>query len=400
MAHTTSDPPWLSLPAEISGVLRPVVGDIVEAIIEGIPRDVPVYAMPMEGRFGQGVRQGVTVALNRFLDLPGTRLDALSPDGKWIYERLGRGEVRSGRTLESLLAAYRYGARVTFRAISRLVDVSQMPPDVLLALGESLFAYIDEISAASAQGYAQEQSERAGEQQRLRVELLEMLLRGDSSEGGPARLAAAVGWALPESVVVALVPFPHVEGLRAGLGPDGLVAERGTDVVVVFPSTSAPRRRRELERALTGRRAVVGPPRPWQQAGESLQLATSAGAHGIGRSLDPDADGAAGDDATVWVEDHLAELVVRAEPLATDDLARRRLAPLDGLRPLVRARLTETLLSWLRHQGQRAPIAHDLFVHQQTVGYRVAQLKQIFGDDLDDPEVRFELELVLRAGHR
>jgi hypothetical protein len=398
VAQTTSDPPWLYLPAEISTALRPVVRDIVEAIIEGIPRDVPVYAMPMEGRFGQGVRQGVTVALHRFLDLPGTRLEALSPEGKWVYESLGRGEVRSGRSLESLLAAYRYGARVTFRAISRLVDVSQMPPDVLLALGESLFAYIDEISAASAQGYAQEQSERAGEQQRLRAELLEMLLRGDSSDGGPARLAAAVGWTLPESVVVALVPSPHVEGLRAGLGPEGLVAERGTDVVVVFPATTIPRRRRELERALAGRRAVVGPPRPWQQAGESLQLATSAEAHGIGHSLDRIADAQAG--ATVWVEDHLAELIVRAEPLATDDLARRRLAPLDDLRPLVRARLTETLLSWLRHQGQRAPIADELFVHQQTVGYRVHQLKEIFGEDLDDPEVRFELELVLRAGHR
>ena len=39
-------------------------------------------------------------------------------------------------------------------------------------------------------------------------------------------------------------------------------------------------------------------------------------------------------------------------------------------------------------------------MHQQTVGYRVAQLRQIFGADLDDPEARFELELVLRAGHR
>jgi DNA-binding PucR family transcriptional regulator len=34
------------------------------------------------------------------------------------------------------------------------------------------------------------------------------------------------------------------------------------------------------------------------------------------------------------------------------------------------------------------------------VGYRVAQLKELFGDVLDDPEARFELELVLRAGHR
>lgn len=396
MAQDTSDPPWLSLPAEVTTVLRPVVGDIVEAIIEGIPRDVPVYAMPMEGRFGQGVRRGVTVALNRFLDLPGTRLPALSEDGKWVYENLGRGEVRSGRSLESLLAAYRYGARVTFRAISRTVDVSQLPPDVLLSLGESLFAYIDELSAASAQGYAQEQSERAGEQLRLRGELLEMILRGDSSDGGVARLAAAVGWTLPEVVVVALVPFPHVDGLRGALGPDGLVAERGTDVVVVFPFVSRKPRRRDLERALRGRRAIVGPARPWQQASESLHLATSAGAHGVA----PGPDRPHGDAAPVWVEDHLAELVVLAEPLATDDLARTRLAPLDSLRPAVRERLTETLLSWLRHQGQRAPIAAELFVHQQTVGYRVAQLKELFGEALDDPEVRFELQLVLRAGHR
>ncbi|GAA2031075.1 helix-turn-helix domain-containing protein [Terrabacter terrae] len=394
MAQATSDPPWLSLPAEVATVLRPVVSDIVEAIIEGIPRDVPVYAMPMEGRFGQGVRQGVTVALNRFLDLPGTRLPALSEDGKWVYESLGRGEVRSGRSLESLLAAYRYGARVTFRAISRTVDVSQMSPDVLLSLGESLFAYIDELSAASAQGYAQEQSERAGEQLRLRSELLEMILRGDSSDGGVARLAAAVGWTLPDVVVVALVPFPHVEGLRAALGTEGLVAERGTDVVIVYPFGSQPARRRELGRALRGRPAIVGPARPWQQAGESLHLATSAGAHGVGVADE------GGPVAPVWVEDHLAELVVQAEPLATAELARTRLAPLDGLRPAVRERLTETLLSWLRHQGQRTPVAEELFVHQQTVGYRVAQLKELFGDALEDPEVRFELELVLRAGHR
>ena len=193
MAQTTSDPPWLYLPAEVSQQIRPVVGEIVEAIIKGIPLDVPVYAMPMEGRFGQGVRRGVQIALNRFLDLPGTRLPALSDDGKWVYEGLGRGEVRSGRSLESLLAAYRYGARVTFRAISRTVDVSQMAPDVLLALGESLFAYIDELSAASAQGYAHEQSERAGEQQRLRGELVEKLLRGDSSAGAVTRAAAATG---------------------------------------------------------------------------------------------------------------------------------------------------------------------------------------------------------------
>lgn len=392
MPQATSDPPWLSLPAEIGEVLRPVVGEVVEAIIDGIPRDVPVYAMPLEGRFGQGVRQGVTVALNRFLDLPGTRLPALSEDGAWIYENLGRGEVRSGRSLESLLSAYRYGARVTLRAISRTVDVSQLAPDVILALGESLFAYIDELSAVSAQGYALEQSERAGEHQRRRGELLEMILRGDP-ETGVTRAATALGWTLPEVLVVATLPPSRLEGVRAALGPDALVAERGTEAAVIMPIGNRTARTRELNRALRGRQAIIGPERPWQQAAESLHLAVSAAAHGLG--------GPAGEgDLPVWVEDHLAELVVHAEPLATADLARRRLAPLDGLRPAVRARLVETLLAWLRHQGQRAPIAAELFVHQQTVGYRVGQLKELFGEAFDDPEARFELELVLRAGHR
>ncbi|WP_347354692.1 helix-turn-helix domain-containing protein [Intrasporangium sp.] len=386
----------MSLPAEVGSLIRPLIRDIVELIIGTIPRDVPVYAMPLEGRFGQGVRRGVSVALHRFLDLPGTRLPALSVEDSWVYERLGRGEVRSGRSLESLLAAYRAGARVTFRAISKALPVERFEPEVLLALGESIFAYIDELSAVTAQGYAAEQSERAGEHQRLRGELLEMVLRGDASESGVARSAAAVGWVLPEVAVVATVPYPNVDGLRAALGPEALVAERGTDVVVVHPFVPRAPRRRDLDRALAGRRAIIGPPRPLARVAESLHLALAAGAHGLPDRDAPDADTA----PPLWVDEHLAELVVRAEPLALADLAARVLAPLDQVRRSSRERLAETLLAWLRHQGQRTPIAQELFVHQQTVGYRVARLKELFGAALEDPEARFELELVLRAGHR
>ena len=100
----------------------------------------------------------------------------------------------------------------------------------------------------------------------------------------------------------------------------------------------------------------------------------------------------------VWVEEHLADLVVGAESQALDDLAELRLAPLAGLRPASRQKLADTLYAWLRHWGQRAPMAAELNVHPQTVGYRLTQLRELFGDALDDPQVRFELELVLRAG--
>jgi DNA-binding PucR family transcriptional regulator len=42
-------------------------------------------------------------------------------------------------------------------------------------------------------------------------------------------------------------------------------------------------------------------------------------------------------------------------------------------------------------------MAADLHVHPQTVRYRLARLRELLGCALDDPETRFELEVVLRA---
>ena len=41
--------------------------------------------------------------------------------------------------------------------------------------------------------------------------------------------------------------------------------------------------------------------------------------------------------------------------------------------------------------------AERLHVHVQTVRYRLGQLRELYGDELDDPVMRLELELALRA---
>ena len=42
--------------------------------------------------------------------------------------------------------------------------------------------------------------------------------------------------------------------------------------------------------------------------------------------------------------------------------------------------------------------ARALHLHHQTVRYRLARLRERFGDDaLDDPQARFELALALRS---
>ena len=99
--------------------------------------------------------------------------------------------------------------------------------------------------------------------------------------------------------------------------------------------------------------------------------------------------------AALDTDEHLAELLLGADPEALADLRARALAPLAGVRPSVRARLEETLRSWLLHHGRRELIAGHLFVHPQTVRYRMGQLRERFGDRLDDPEEILRLTLAL-----
>jgi DNA-binding PucR family transcriptional regulator len=97
-------------------------------------------------------------------------------------------------------------------------------------------------------------------------------------------------------------------------------------------------------------------------------------------------------------EDHLAQLIVSADPEALDDLRARVLAPLSGLRPATRERLEETLRSWLLHQGRRDAVAAELHVHAQTVRYRMGQVRELYGDQLDDPATVLDVLLALSGG--
>jgi DNA-binding PucR family transcriptional regulator len=97
-------------------------------------------------------------------------------------------------------------------------------------------------------------------------------------------------------------------------------------------------------------------------------------------------------------EDHQLALVLGGDRRLAQDLAERALAPLEGETELSRERLGSTLEAWLRHRGRTEEVARALHVHPQTVRYRLARLRELFGDErLDEPDGRFELELALRA---
>ena len=199
--------PYAAIPADAGKVLRPVLPSLADEIIAAIAREVPDYARAMEGEFGQVVRVAIERALGRFIDLIE---DPSSDDGRGraAYVDLGRGEMRTGRSLEALLSAYRLGSRLAWRRFVEAGVAGGLDPGAIYALGEAIFAYIDELSAESAEGYAEEQSAAAGERQRLRRRLVRLLAQDAApSEETILAAAAAAAWPLPRTVA-ALVTAP------------------------------------------------------------------------------------------------------------------------------------------------------------------------------------------------
>jgi len=390
------DRPWEGLPLGTAEVLRREASGLAPRIAEAIREGVPAYARPLTGAFGEQFLTGVQSALDQFADL----VERPHPDGlpgRDVPRALGAAEAREGRSLEALLAAYRIGARVAWREVARVAREADLDADVLALLAESIFAYIDELSAQSAEGYAREQSAAAGEAERRRRLLVGLLVQWPPADpAAVAEAARGAGWELPASLAALVWRRPARDRL-AGRLPHGTISaplgaragEREDLMGALIPDPAAPGRRGELARAVGEGLAALGPPVPWGEAGRSVRRAAGA--------LRLAAAGRIPGGGLVEAEAHLAELLVHREPALARELARRRLAPLDGLGPGVRARQATTLLAWLDHQGNVPAAARALHVHPQTVRYRFGQLREAFGDALEDPRARFELMLALRA---
>jgi hypothetical protein len=260
----------------------------------------------------------------------------------------------------------------------------------LALLADAVFAYIDELSALSAEGYAAEQSAAAGETERRRRRLARLLLGPEPDPDAVSTAALEAGWELPAKVA-ALAWTDGGRRLRSRLPADALTLEDEGESggVALLADPDAPGLASRLERAAAQTTAVLGPAVPADRAAATAGRASAV--------LELIATGVIDAFGLVRADDHLAALSTHGDPGALGDLARVSLAPLDGETPASRTRLTETLRAWLDHQGEVARIAAELHVHPQTVRYRLGRLRELFGDRLDDPQARFELTLALRS---
>ncbi|GAA4861871.1 helix-turn-helix domain-containing protein [Actinomycetospora straminea] len=391
--------PWADVPAAASARLRPIVLGTGDEIIATVRAEVAEYALSMDGEFGRRIRLGVSVALDQFLDLLGTD-DAL-PDTR-VYFELGRVEHRHGRTMDALQSAYRIGSRVLWRRIAAASDTGNgngdraaedpgLGPDAIFRLAEALFAYIEQLAAASVSGYAYEQSLAAGSRQARQHALVERLCRTPAPEAPELEaLAREAEWAPPKSLGALVVAEESLATVCRRLPPDIAASVVDRVGVVFVPDPDGPGRLDAVADALRGTPAVLGPTVAPDQTPRTVTRARAA------RALQQ--DGHLPDEGLVRADDHLLALLLHADVTLTADLVAQRLEPLRRMTATARDRAVSTLTAWLDAHGDVAEAATRLHVHPQTVRYRLARLREAFAGVLDDPVGRLEVALALRAG--
>ena len=384
---TLPQEPWRQLPAEAADVVRPELPALRDEILEVIAAEVPDYARPFEGSFGRGIRRGVEEALRNFADLIEDP-DSPRATSREVYVQLGAGEMRQGRSLDALQAAYRVGARVAWRRVAASGLRQGLPPDVLCDLADAIFAYIDELAASSVEGYAQAQQEAAGERERRRRALLAAVFAQEFDPDAVRSTAAEASWERPRAVAVLACAPDDLDVIARRLTQDAVAGVVDETACVVIPDPAGPRRRAMIERACRSHPAALGPSRPLARARESLDWAR------LGLAA-MEAGALPGEFAAV--DDHLAALALFDGRGPVRELASTRLVALESLTGQAREKMRETLRAYLDHRANAAAMAEDLHLHPQTVRYRLRKLRELFGDELDDPQARFELDLALRS---
>jgi hypothetical protein len=369
---------------------------LLDEVSAGLREHWPDYADFLDGD-RDGVLEVATLFAPRLLQTTRPTADqalAAHEDEplRLVFEQVGRRQLQLGSDLTRLLTAFQYGARVAWKHVSAVALSSHLEPDDLAALADTVFGFVNNLSFAAARGYLMEQLEDARARERAREELVALLLSGRASASAVRGAAERAGWRVPKTAAVALVDPDDAAGRQVidSLGPDALRIPGPARYGAIIPEPADAAGRLHLRRLLQGARAVVGAVVTLDRLPRSADIAELAAR--LCR------EGVLRDEDLVFADEHLDTILVCRDPLLLDTLRRHVLAPLDDLPESSRARLLETLVSWLRHQGDRRAMAEELRVHPQTVRYRMAQLREHLGDQMADPASRAGLFLALQWG--
>lgn len=299
-----------------------------------------------------------------------------------------------GPTREVLLHAHRVAVDVIRDRIERRVgelgvQLVAAPTAAMTLLKElsvarslerQLTAAVEELATARDRAQATERT-------RLERDVVAALLDMPGDVPTARRLLRELGHLDPGPWTVAALPSGcRAAQVRGGLRAAGLrrcvVADRPEGVIVLANDTPA-----ALADALAGADvagvggrvdALAEVRRSAEVAAAALEISVARGS-GLVRADQADLD---------------LLLVGRVTPA---ELARRTLARLDELDEARRAWMLETLEAYLDAGTSVTAAGRALSLHRESVRYRIARLRELFGDELDDPDRRLALHLAVKA---
>ncbi|MFI2200171.1 PucR family transcriptional regulator [Streptomyces sp. NPDC020192] len=308
----------------------------------------------------------------------------------------GRLRAEQGVPLADALHAYRVGFELFW---SEMVEESRRHPDVtdaeLVAGSSEVWALFGRYAEAVAAAYREASAELALQREARRSALAEALFTGALADRTtPWEAARQLG--LPErgpyAVVAAAVPDPGQEplpGIEASLRRSGvssvwrLLPDQQIGLVSLAHRDAEPASLRALRR----RRARVGvSPRfdSLRDTPQALRFARLALA------------GLPGDGPGVTrFDDSPLAMLVAAAPAEASRLVEVALGPVLALPQAERGRLLRTLGQWFTAGGVAAETADRLFVHPNTVRYRLRRIEELTGRSLSDPAALADLGAAL-----
>lgn len=368
--------------------LRRRTGQLSTAALRRLDETLPWYrAMPPEDRSWVGLvaQAGISAFVSWYGDP--TRPLEITADVFGTAPRELTRSVTLSQTLELVRA---------------IVDVVEQHVDALAveggeqALREAVLRYSREVAFAAAEVYANAAEARGAWDARLEALVVDALLRGESDDTLQSRVAA-LGWQGHERVAVVAGSAPagqpadsaaELRRLARTAADDALVGLQGDRLLVVLGCSRDPRSvAGELSHRFGPGPVVVGPVVPGlSDAGRSARAALS----GLTAARAwPEAP------RPVAADDLLPERVLAGDVAARRALVDRVHVPLRD----AGGALSETVATYLAEGRSLEAAARTLFVHPNTVRYRLRRAAEVTGWDATVPREGFVLQVALAVGH-
>ncbi len=291
--------------------------------------------------------------------------------------------------------------RQTLDLVRSVVDVVESEVATLAtpgeeqALTEAVLRYSRELAFAAAEIYARAAEERGAWDARLESLVVDAVLRGEADDSMQSR-AAALGWGSMTRVSALVGSTPEgspvgvVDAFRRAAnrhGVDVLASVQGRRLVVILGGVQDPLAVAQTLAGEFGSGALVlGPTVPHLfAAGRSARAALSG--QSVARAW-PDAP------RPVLADDLLAERVLMGDAPARALLLDRVWRPLQDSGG---GHLLETAAAYLDASGLEGT-ARVLFVHPNTVRYRLRRISEVTGYDLTVPHEAHTVRLALAIG--